>query len=99
MSGVSSETIWSVMTGLPVKDAGHPYDPDDFGRCYRLLQHFPAWRSRLGEVAAAYPNTPWVDYVEHWSEMEVLWEEESQRRDGMARKLYALMQKIRGVRA
>jgi len=52
-TGVSSETIYSVMTGHNVLTCGEgdaPHDPGDFGRCYRLLKLFPEWRERLAEV-------------------------------------------------
>jgi hypothetical protein len=42
-TGTSSVTICSVITGLP-SHHGHydvPHDPDDFGRCYRLLKLLP----------------------------------------------------------
>lgn len=91
-TGISSETIWSVMTGLPTAGATQwhrwtPGDPSDFGRCHRLLQRFPEWRGRLAEVADQYPH--WRPMVERWAEMEVLYEEE--RPTGSAPKLFALM--------
>src|SRR5688500_6660108 len=38
--GISSETIWGRMTGRRIVKHGedHPYDPDDFSRCYKLLK-------------------------------------------------------------
>lgn len=91
-TGTSSETIWWVMTGLPVKFHGYPHDPDDFGRCYRLLKLFPDWRARLNEVAALFPKTPWVAYVREWDRMTALFEEESPSE--VAPKLYALMKQL-----
>lgn len=35
-TGTSSETIMSVMEGIPVKARCHPWDPADLGRCIRL---------------------------------------------------------------
>ena len=58
-TGISSKTIWAVMTGRCSEGRftpGVPHDPSDFGRCYRLLAAFPAWRARLPEVAARYPE-------------------------------------------
>jgi hypothetical protein len=71
-TGMSSETIFEVMTNIPVKRHDFPYDPSDFGRCYRLLQAFPEWKSRLGEVADRFPA--WKPFVARWSEMEELYE-------------------------
>jgi len=98
-TGVSSKTIFSVMTGVPcVSGAGgahYPLDPSDFGRCYRLLKRFPAWRERLMDVAAAYPE--WKPMVERWDEMTALYEEEIQNANGRAPKLYRLMRQLRGL--
>lgn len=90
-TGVSSRTILAVMTGRPTFDSGgHPRDPDDFGRCYRLLKRFPAWRSRMGEVAQH--SLAWKALAEHWDELTALWEEESPSRT--CPRLYARMQEL-----
>ena len=72
--------------------ANTPHDPSDFGRCFRLLAAFPEWRERLPDVAAWFPN--WTPFVTAWPELEALWNEESQREDGNAPKLYARMQEL-----
>ena len=72
-TGISSMTIYSVMMGVPVDRADVPHDPDDFGRCYRLLRLFPAWRKRLDQVAERYPA--WKSLVQEWSVLESLYEE------------------------
>lgn len=95
-TGVSSMTIWSVMTGQPMPDRSCgpnvPHDPDDFGRCYRLLQAFPSWRERLPEVAARYPK--WGPMVREWDRMTALYEEELAT--GAPPKLYDLMHQLEG---
>lgn len=92
-TGISSETIWHVMTGFPVRRHGYPLDPSDFGRCYRLLQRFPFWRVRLPEVAARFPRE-WTLLVRHWDELTELYEEEVRRPDGIAPLLYRRMKKL-----
>jgi hypothetical protein len=91
--GISSKTIWTVMTGWPIE--GHqprtPWDPDDFGRCHRLLETFPAWRSRMPEVADAHPE--WADLVVAWDELTALYLEELP--SGQAPRLYARMEALR----
>lgn len=72
-TGISSKTIWSVMMdAVPTNphpfDFDIPHDPDDFGRCYRLLETIPEWRARLREVAARFPA--WSGLVDNWSELE-----------------------------
>lgn len=47
-----------------------PRDSGDFERCMNLLKEFPAWRSRLSEVAAAYPDTSWPAIIARWDEIE-----------------------------
>ena len=91
-TGISSETIWSVMMGCkPPAWNAPPQDPSDFGRCYRLLIEFPAWRSRLGEVAIRHPE--WDALVRHWDELETLWEQESP--SGKCPLLYRRMNEVR----
>lgn len=91
-TGVSSLTIYSVMTGQRVRHTGIPYDPDDFGRCHRLLRLFPEWRVRLGEVATRFPD--WRGLVEAWGELEGLYEQCLASGDGA--QLYLRMQAARG---
>lgn len=70
-TGMSSETIFEVMTNIPVKRHDIPYDPSDFGRCHRLLELFPEWRSRLDEVAQRFPV--WKPFVDNWAKMEEIY--------------------------
>lgn len=73
-TGTSSQTICLVMTHSTSNSrlGDPPSDNDDFGRCYRLLKHFPLWRMRLHEVVAEYPE--WGPLVDAWGELEKLWE-------------------------
>jgi hypothetical protein len=86
-AGVSSKTIVYALTGRTTSPTNVPLDPDDFGRCYRLLQRFPEFRPRLGEVARKFPE--WKGLVAHWDELSALYEEESP--SGTCPKLYARM--------
>lgn len=90
-TGTSSETIWSVLTGYPVRRTDIPYDPDDFGRCHRLLERFPEWRPRLGEVAKAFPR--WRPFVERWDEMTAIYLRDLPT--GKSAELYDLMRRLR----
>jgi hypothetical protein len=87
-TGISSRTIFAVMRGTEPDSADVPHDADDFGRCYRLLKAVPAWRPRLGEVAAKYPK--WAGLVEHWDELTALFEAESWQ------AMHDLMRELRG---
>lgn len=81
-TGISSITIWAVMTGTVAKpqECGLgkydiPHDPGDFGRCYRMLKMFPEWRARINEVGEIFPK--WKPIIAIWGELESLWETES----------------------
>lgn len=93
-TGISSETMWTAITGHPINKPrwapGIPHDPDDFGRCYRLMRTMPTWGKFLPKVAAAYPM--WVPFIEAWDELVGLYEEELP--SGTCPKLYARLQAL-----
>lgn len=89
-TGISSKTIWAVMMNAEIDYAHVPWDPADFGRCYRLLEAVPEWKPRLGEVAKKYPA--WTGLVENWPELEALYLEELPT--GKAPKLYQRMKQL-----
>lgn len=74
-----------------------PHDPDDFGRCYRLLKLVPGGAERMGEVVKEHPA--WVGMAAAWPELTALYELEVPNHRGAAPKLYARMKQIRGARA
>lgn len=98
-AGTSSMTIASVLVPA-LREAclarNHhsgpsvPWDPDDFGRCYRLLKLIPNGVERMPEVAAAHPR--WAKLVAAWPELTALFEEEAP--SGRAPKLYARMKEL-----
>jgi hypothetical protein len=67
--GVSSATIWEVMTGRAANyhTPGIPADDSDFGRCYELLERFPEWKPRLYEVGEHYPE--WKPILAIWDRL------------------------------
>jgi hypothetical protein len=85
--GMSSETIFGIMTGKAVGEGSTPLDRDDFGRCYRLLELFPEWRHRLQEVAAKHPD--WAGLVACWPDLTALFEAKKYR------ELYDVMKAAR----
>ncbi len=77
--GVSSQVIFSQLTGLNItRDHGpypdHPADPDDLGRCIRLLDFVPEFKPRFGEMSAR--SAVWARLVESWDELTALLEME-----------------------
>jgi hypothetical protein len=98
-TGTSSLTIFSVLSARHRHRARSrrffvpsvPLDPDDFGRCHRLLEAIPEWQSRLDRVADRYPE--WRPMVREWDGMRALYLEEEP--SGTAPKLYAWMHVLR----
>lgn len=101
--GVSSNTIFAVMTGTMQYEKVFPrgwwrfdvpHDPSDFRRCYLLLKLIPEWRERFEEMAEAFDK--WRPFVDHWGEMTALYEQERENAKGMCPKLYELMKQCEG---
>jgi hypothetical protein len=93
--GASSKAIYNHMRDKIHGGGGAaPYDPDDFGRCSRLLAASWAvgWRARMGEMTAG----TWAKIAPTWEELESLWAVESKSLDGMAPRLCARLQELRG---
>ncbi|MEN6421298.1 MAG: hypothetical protein ABFD76_05065 [Smithella sp.] len=97
-TGTSSKTIWAVMMGVVTKPGTKcknnrydiPYDPADFGRCYRLLSYFPDWRANIKKMGIIFPK--WKPFADRWEEFEALYLEE--KISGKAPKLYKLMEEL-----
>lgn len=94
-TGISSCTIAEILSGrsgLVRSSWGRstPRDPDDFGRCVRLLGRMPGWRARLPEVTEAEPD--WAGLVDAWEEIEELYHEELA--SGTAPRCYARMREV-----
>ena len=93
--GVSSKTLWGVMTGKTVRSHGYPHDVDDFGRCARLLALIPEWRARLHLMAGMGPV--WEALAARWDEITASMEAETGIDFSKGRKCpktYALIRSI-----
>jgi hypothetical protein len=93
--GSSSKAIWRHMVNVP-EPAGwemdaYPLDPDDLGRCVRLLDRFPEWRDRMPEMAEGH-GPVWAALVPAWDEIVALYREEAPSHN--APKCYARMKAI-----
>ena len=102
-TGISSKMIFAVMTGVPsaapLPKRSHPRDPDDFGRCYRLLDRVPQWRARIGEMSSV--SATWRRLSAHWDELTALYETEvgtgndrHAHRGRRADRMYARMKEL-----
>ena len=96
-TGMSSKTIWAVMLGLNLPGwCCEPADPDDLGRCLRLLELIPEWKPRIGEMAAV--SQSWARMIPHWDRIAASMAKEvgiDWSKGRSAPKTYALMQMIR----
>lgn len=50
-----------------------PYDYEDFGRCYRLLKHYPQWYDRISEMK--HVSKEWEIISDNWNELTKLYED------------------------
>lgn len=103
--GLSSEALFSMTTGLDIRGGSslhrfregwrHPYDPDDFQRCERMLRAVPEARSNF---AAAKTTPEWTVLIDHWDELVALMQDELpgifDGQHGRAPRSYARMQEL-----
>lgn len=76
-TGISSKTIAAFMIGETETENrfDFPYDPADFGRCYRLLELIPEFKPRLKEMVSIPKVGPtWKYLAENWEVCEQLYE-------------------------
>lgn len=88
-TGMSSKAIWAHMmyAKRPSYCWHHPYDPDDLGRCLRLLRLIPEWKSRIKEMATR--SKEWGFLVTYWDNLAAMmdaecgidWEKKREARD------------------
>ena len=97
-SGLSAGTMFRLFAGkhnnnTHVNGFGEvPTSVTSFVRCHVLIETFPEWKSRLGELSAKYPH--WKPYVDHWGELETILERESKRPDSQCPDLYERLQDL-----
>lgn len=96
--GSSSDAIFYKLTGIRPHNmngdtSAHPLDPDDLGRCRRLLEQVPELAARIGEMSSV--SRKWAVLVAKWDEIcRTMDDESSEWRDGKgsAPKAYAIME-------
>lgn len=74
--GTSSKTIYSHLSGdkiLAPMHYSHPYDPDDFKRCYLLLKAIPEWREEFHKMSILSPV--WKNLVDNWDKLTEMYEQ------------------------
>lgn len=70
--GISSKTMFSVLGKFSPRmllrnEYGHPFDPDDFRRCWLLLQAIPEFNSELSLMKDVSPS--WKALVDNWNKL------------------------------
>ena len=71
--GMSSKTMFNCLIGNSDFHNHHPYDPDDFSRCYTLLEAVPEWKRRLHELKKL--SGEWCNLVNNWDELTRMYEQ------------------------
>lgn len=93
--GLSSKTIYSVMTGENIMGNWkyhHPSDPDDFRRCYLLLQAVPEWRPKMDKMRNV--SEVWNRLVDNWDKLTGMLEAALQTPDKKAPGMYEFMKSL-----
>jgi hypothetical protein len=62
--GMSSKTMWNCLMGNKNFGINHPYDPDDFSRCWKLLETVPEWKTELHKLRSL--SKAWSNLVDNW---------------------------------
>ncbi len=72
--GMSSKTMWNcLMNSTKPYPINHPYDPDDFSRCYKLLQAFPEWKTEIHKLKPL--SKAWSNLVDNWDKLTEMYEQ------------------------
>lgn len=93
--GMSSETMWHCFMDEDGFEINFPYDPDDFKRCYKLLETVPEWKNDLHKLRKL--SATWSNLVDNWDKLTEMYEEnirtdwKEYKRIGM----YEFMQSLR----
>ena len=70
---------------------GHPYDPDDFSRCYKLLKAIPEGKGKLHLVSAISPE--WSNLIANWDKLTEMYEDliKNKKSNGMYKFMQSLI--------
>lgn len=92
--GASSLTMWRCLIGNEVGEISHPYDPDDFSRCYKLLETVPEWKLELDKLKALSPE--WYLLVKNWDTLTEMFEKNQAEKWKNSKEIgmFEFMQKI-----
>ena len=71
--GNSSKTMFNCLIGYRNFSVNHPYDPDDFSRCYKLLEAVPEWKTHLHKLKPL--SKAWSNLVDNWDKLTEYYED------------------------
>lgn len=71
--GLSSKTMFNCLIGHKDFEVNYPHDPDDFSRCYKLLEAIPEWKSELYKLKSL--SKIWSDLVDNWDKLTEMYKE------------------------
>lgn len=96
-TGVSSKTMAAIALGATnLSSTGWnidaPYDPSDFGRCYRLVQKVPEIRDHFPRIAKKVK--PFAGILREWDELVRIYERDKPK--GTSDELYNRIRELRG---
>lgn len=87
--GISSMAMWSMFCGIENNEylhmKNHPLDPDDFSRCYKLLEAIPEWKKELSKLKTL--SLQWDKLVSNWDKLTEMFESKDD-------KMYEFMQTL-----
>lgn len=76
--GVSSETMFSVLTGVKIRESHDwsvPWDSDDFRRCRLLLEQVPELEPYLHKMSGV--SLAWANLVRDWTKICLTMDQET----------------------
>lgn len=91
-TGISSKTMAAIALGAKKSRFNAPYDPSDFGRCYRLVQKVPAIRNAFDRIGELEPR--FAGILLNWDELCSLYERDLHT--GQSKELYRRIKELRG---
>lgn len=93
-TGLSSMTMWSFFMGNKSFGISYPHDPDDFKRCYKLLEAVPEWKERILEIKVLCPE--WSNLADNWDTLTKMYEQNVEEKWENHEKIgmYQLMNKL-----
>lgn len=88
--GMSSKTMFNCLIGHKDFAINHPYDPDDFSRCWKLLEAVPEWKNELHKLKPL--SKQWSNLVDNWDKLTEFYE--NMRQVKKANGMYEFMQPL-----